>query len=254
MARRKWELNVEDASRWQYTIGEEPRRYYLRQSNFALNYQAYFIENWEDTFKRKARIMEYGSGCTSVWWGLNFPDNEIYSVEGDPWWLETIQKELDKNNIKNVHLVYHEASENYTTVLDPDLSYYKSIEEVGGKFALIINDGAQREMVGDFILSNADKFMDDGGLYLRHDYEMAVLGNWVGLRDKLPDWCRDKMDLGYEEFCARNPKYSCVTITGNHIASMVIEMGGIWRKADFKYIQKMDAEKERLKNENNKIN
>ena len=80
-APRKWELNVENPSKWGYVIGEEPRRYFLRQSNFALNYQAYFIENFEDTFLRKARILEYGSGCTTVWWAMNFPDNEIVSVE-----------------------------------------------------------------------------------------------------------------------------------------------------------------------------
>jgi hypothetical protein len=245
--RRKWELNVEDSSRWQYTIGEEPRRYYLRQSNFALNYQTYFIENFEDTFERKARIFEYGSGCTTIWWAINFPDNEIVSVEGNPWWYETITKELEKVGAKNVKLIYHPADENYTTVLDPDLSYSRSIEEAGGQFDLIINDGAQREMVGDFILRNADKYISKGGLYLRHDYEMAVLGNWVGLREEpLPEWCRDKTDLGYEMFCATHPDYVCTTITGNHIASMVIELGGVWRKADFKWIQRGNAEKKRL--------
>lgn len=247
MAKRKWELNVEDASRWQYVIGEEPHRYYLRQSNFTLNYQAYFIENFEDTYLRKARILEYGAGCTSIWWGMNFPDNEIISVEGNPWWMESIQKELDKNNIKNVKLIYYPADENYTTVLDPDLAYSRVIDEVGGSFDLIINDGAQREIIGDHILKGIDQgkeYLSVGGLYLRHDYEMAVLGNWVGLREEpLPAWCRDKMDLGYNGFAATHPEYEHVTVCGNHIASMVIEMGGIWRMADFKWTQRLMAEK-----------
>lgn len=249
MARRKWELNVEDSERWQYVIGEEPRRYFLRQSNFALNYQAYFIENWEDTFKRKAKILEFGSGCTTIWWAKNFPDNEIITVESGEWWREVVQNELNKIGAKNVRMIYHPADEgHYTSVLDEDLSYSKSIDETEGDFTLIINDGAQREMVGDHILRGIDqgkKYLSEGGLYLRHDYEMAVLGNWVGLRDGTPPvWCRDKMDLGYEMFCATHPEYVCTTVTGNHIASMVIELGGIWRKQDFKWKQKMDNLKE----------
>lgn len=240
MARRLWELNVEDPERWQYVIGEEPKRYYLRQSNFTLNYLAYFIENFEETYRRKARIIEYGAGCTSVWWAKNFPDNEYIGVEGDKWWLETVNKELEKVGAKNARLIYHEASENYTTVMDESLDYSRTIEEAGGQFDLIINDGAQREIVGDFILRGADKFISPGGLYLRHDYEMAILGNWVGLRENpLPSWCKNKMDLGYEGFAHDNPKYACVTVCGNHIASMVVEMGGIWRKEDFKWTQKM---------------
>ena len=240
MPRRRWELNVQDSSKWQYFIGEVPNRYDLRQSNFALNYQAYFIENFEDTFERKARILEYGSGCTTAWWAINFPDNEIISVEGNLEWYEVMKKELEKIGAKNVKLIYHPASNLYTTERDEDLSYSRSIEEVGGQFDLIINDGAQREMIGDFILQNADKFISPGGLYLRHDYEMAILGNWVGLREEpLPEWCRDKTDLGYEGFCSTHPDYSLVTVTGNHIASMVVELGGIWRKTDFKWTQKL---------------
>lgn len=245
---RKWELNVEDPSRWQYIIGEEPKRYYLRQSNFSLNYLAYFIENFEDTYQRKARIIEYGAGCTTVWWAKNFPDNEFVAVEGNRWWFDTVNAELKKVHAKNVRLVYYPADENYTTVRDSDLSYSKAIMNFNPPFDLIINDGAQREIIGDFVLRNADSFISPGGLYLRHDMEMAMLGNWVGFReDPLPGWCRDKMDLGYEGFAHDNPAYACVTVTGNHIASMVIEFGGVWRKADFKFIQKMKAEEERLK-------
>lgn len=244
MARRKWELNVQDPGRWQYTIGEVPNRYDLRQSNFALNYQAYFIENFEETFERKARIMEYGSGCTTLWWATNFPENEFVSVEGNKQWYDIVSAELKKVGAKNVKLIFHPASNLYTTELDRDLSYSRTIEEVGGAFDLIINDGAQREIIGDFILRNADRFISPGGLYLRHDYEMAILENWVGLREKpLPKWCVDEKDLGYDGFCHTHPDYEMITLGGNHIASMVAEMGGVWRKQDFKWTQKLRGEK-----------
>jgi hypothetical protein len=246
MAKRKWELNVEDPSRWQYTIGVEPNRYDLRQSPFSLNYLAYFIENFEETFKRKSRIIEYGSGCTTCWYAINFPDNEFVAVEGDEKWFDVVNQELKKIGAKNVNLIFHPASNYYTTVMDQDLSYSRTIQEVGGAFDLIINDGAQREIIGDFILRNADEFISTGGIYLRHDADMAILGNWVGLREEpLPEWCRDKMDLGYDGFAHTHPQYEHITVTGNHIASMVTEFTGIWRKADFKWIQKMRAEEER---------
>lgn len=251
MSRRRWELNVEDPSRWQYTIGEEPHRYYLRQSNFSLNYLAYFIENFEETYNRKARIIEYGAGCTTVWWAINFPDNELVAVEGSKWWYDTITEELKKVGAKNVNLQFRYANENYTTVYDPDNRYSRVIDDFG-QFDLIINDGAQREIIGDHILRNADRFISPGGLYLRHDADMAILGNWVGLREEpLPEWCRDKMDLGYDGFAHTHSEYEHVTVTGNHIASMVTEFTGIWRKADFKWIQKMNAEKRRIENEKN---
>lgn len=244
--RRKWELNVQDPTRWYADFGKDPNRYFIRQSNFTLNYLAYFIENFEETYERKARIIEYGAGCTSMWWAKNFPENEYIGVEGSTWWMDKVNEELAKLPPHKARLIYHPADESYTTIMDEDLSYYKTIQEVGGQFDLIINDGCQREMVGDFVLRNANDFISLGGLYLRHDYEMAILGNWVGLRDpnvELPQWCRDKMDLGYEGFVASHPEYACVTVTGNHIATKVIEMGGVWRKSDFMWTQKLNGQK-----------
>jgi hypothetical protein len=244
MSRRKWQIDLLDPDRFQIILGDEPNRFFIRTSALGVNYIADFIERFEETYRRKARILEYGDGLSTLWYAKNFPDNEVVSVGGDEWWFNWIEEELGKIGNKNIHHIYRKASNFYTTERDPDTGYTHVIDDWVAPFDIIINDGAQREMVGDYILSNADNFISVGGIYIRHDYEMAILGNWVGLRNKLPEWCRDEKDLGYEGFCHTHPEYSVLVTTGNGLAGECLEFGGVWRKEDFKWHRKLEVEKE----------
>jgi hypothetical protein len=246
--RRKWDINIQNNDNYHLILGENPDQYTTRTSPLGINYVADFIERFEETFKRKARIIEYGDGLSTLWFAKNFPDNEIVSVGSDKEWFDWMEEELKKIPNHNIKHVYHKASNLYTTERDEDREYTHTIDSFG-QFDVIINDGAQREMIGDYILSNADKFISLGGIFIRHDYEMAILGNWVGLRDEIPEWCRDNMDLGYDGFTHTHPEYALVTTTGNGLAGNVMEYGGVWRKVDHQFKRKTDAEEKRLKEE-----
>lgn len=249
--RRKWEIDLLEPSRFQLIIADSiGDKYYIRTSVMGVNYLADFIERFEFVWKRKARIFEYGDGISTIWWARNFPENEIISVGGDKHWFDWVEEMLAKEPPHHVTHVYHEATNYYVTEKDANYDYAHCIDDFNPPFDVIINDGAQREIVGDYILSNADKYINVGGIFLRHDYEMAVLGNWVGFRDKLPEWCRDEMDLGYDGFCHTHPEYTLVTTTGNGLAGNVMEYGGVWRKLDHQWKMKTDAIKEMEANGN----
>lgn len=243
--RRKWEIDLLDPDKFQIILGEEPNRYFIRTSVLGVNYVADFIDKFEGTYTRKARILEYGDGVSTLWYAKNFPDNEFYSIGGDEYWFNWMEDELKKLPSHKVTHIFHKATNYYTTELDPDFDYAHCIDDLNPPFDVIMNDGAQREIIGDYILSNPDKYISVGGIYLRHDYEMAILGNWVGLRDKVPEWCRDKMDLGYEGFIHTHPEYAVVTTTGNGLAGYQMEYGGVWRKVDHQNVRKTEAEREK---------
>lgn len=250
MARRTWEIDLLNPDRFQLIVSDNKQEvYYIRSSVLAVNYIADFIERFEFVWKRKARIFEYGDGISTVWWARNFPDNEFISVGGDKHWFDWVEEMLAKEAPHHVTHVYHEATNYYVTEHDTNFDYAHCIDDFESPFDVIINDGAQREIVGDYILSDADKYISLGGIYLRHDYEMAILGNWYGFREKLPEWCIDEKDLGYDGFTHTHPGYALVTTTGNGLAGQVMEYGGVWRKLDHKWKMKIDAEAERIKNE-----
>lgn len=226
-------------------------KYFIRISCLGINYLAHFVEDFEDTYKRKARILEFGDGISTIWWAKTFPENEVFSVGGDITWYNWMEEELSKLPPHKVKHVYHEQTNFYTTENINNMDYVKCLEDFNPPFDIIINDGGMREIVGDYVLSNADRLISPGGVYLRHDYEMAILGNWVGFRDKLPEWCRDDKDLGYEGFAHSHPEYSTITTTGNGLAGYVVEFGGVWRRVDHQRTRKVDAENKRLEEEKN---
>ena len=235
------DVEIQNLERYRLWIGDVPNRWDLRISALALNCLDRFLQELQEaTGKEKLRLLEFGSGVSTVWWAETFPDMEIYSVEGNKEWYERVKGWLKERNIKNVTLVFQEQTNFYTTENVNNMNYIYQTKAFNPPFDLIINDGGMREIVGDFILENADEYIAEGGLYLRHDYEMAVLGNWRGFHlEPLKPWLKDEKSIGYDQFCATHSQYELMTLFGNGLPCFVLELGGIWRKMDFKWERKM---------------
>jgi len=96
-------------------------------------------------------------------------------------------------------------------------------------YDLILNDGCLREMVGDTIMANADRYIAPGGYYFRHDYEKLLNGSWQG-------WHLDpSLDVSvghmYDKFTSEHPNYELLTINGDGKWGFKCEYGGLWRKS-----------------------
>lgn len=197
--------------------------FHIQVSNVPLAVIKEFLISVADRYKRKIDILEYGSGMSTIWYGKTFPEANIISIEGNAEWKDRVSGWLDKEGIKNVDLRFIEQTADWRTpeeVLNPD---YLKLPD--GEFDLVINDGCVREMVAETILLNIDKTLKPGGLYLRHDYEKLIKGDWIGkgLNGKYER-------ITYEDFCVQNPKYSVITLNGNGTWSGLAEFGGLWRR------------------------
>lgn len=188
-------------------------------SPFALRWMEIHTRELARKHKRKIRIMEFGSGVSTVWMGQKWPEYEICSVEGNREWYKQVKEWLEEKGVKNVNLKFVEQEANFrlkVVEVNPDYVY-----PFGGDWDLIINDGGIRETIGDETMLRADKLLRIGGIYLRHDYEKAITGQWIQTGHK---------ELGYDGFCAWNDGYELITITGNGVWGYLCELGGIWRK------------------------
>lgn len=178
-----------------------------------------FIRDRQSKLDRPFKLLEFGSGASTSYWSKEYPEIELYSIEGDKDWYEQV-KRWAKPKIYE----FHEATNYYTSDPKFNKDYVLSIKKFG-PFDLIINDGAMREIVGEFILDHFTDFVSEGGMYLRHDYEMAITGNWVGFNQT-----GEVEPLNYEKFVANHPEYSLITINGNGKWGYKAELGGIWRR------------------------
>ena len=75
---------------------------------------------------REERILEWGAGQSTLWWAARA--REVVSIEGDPSWYETLQRQLPS------HAALHLAG--------PDLKGIR--EKLRGTFNVIIIDGLDR--------------------------------------------------------------------------------------------------------------
>jgi len=207
---------------------EKQDKYQMREgkwkteiSPFALKWIEIHLNEIKRKYKRKTRLMEFGAGLSTVWYGKNLPDTEICTVEGDEKWYERVKARLKKEKVKNVKLKYVPQDANYRLPYVHVNSDYVYPFAVRTGWDVIINDGAIRETIGDTTMECADTLIRPNGVYLRHDYEKAARGDWLQT-----GWEK----LGYEEFCAENDSYGVITIPGNGIWGYLAELGGIWRK------------------------
>ena len=190
---------------------------FSQMSSLAVNWVEEFLADRAHRTGRKMKILEYGSGMSTVLFSKLFPDYEITSIEGNKEWYEKIGKLLEDN----VDHRFIEHSPNWRIRnIEIKKEYLDPLREKKS-WDLILNDGCIRETIGDYIMENIDRLLKPGGIYLRHDYEMAITGKWIQTGYKKP---------GYDEFTAKNDGYELITVTGNGMWGYKAEMGGIWRK------------------------
>ena len=150
----------------------------------AMKWIGKFVKELKHRRKRKkAKILEFGSGVSTVTLAEMFPDDEIVSIEEKEKWYKLVKGWLKEKKLKNVNLIYEKVDVRNFYVLseETNLNYFH-IAEKYRPFDLIINDGNMREYVGDNILEDIDNWLTEGGLYLRHDYEKSFTNVWVGHR------------------------------------------------------------------------
>ena len=241
-------MGIDLANPDKYSIVKEepPKQFTIQISSLGMAFIEKFCECMRESVGRGLRILEFGSGCSTVFFGNYFKEDEIFSIEGNQEWFDKVEKWLKEDGVSNVTHLFHEQTNQYTSIDENNMDYILCTKDLPKPFDLIINDGGMREIVGDFILENADEYLSKGGLYIRHDYEMAILDNWVGFRlDPLKPWVKDKRDLSYDSFCATHPGYELLTTTGNGRAGYLCEFGGVWRRLDYKWKKILENEAKR---------
>lgn len=202
----------------------------VQMSPLFLSVLTDWIEGWKPK-ENPVRIFEYGSGMSTAWFAMTFPHVLVVSVEGEREWGASIDVINQRYGLRNLVSIKEDQEDPTHRGADQkiaqsiNLNYIEQVAKQPWPFNLIINDGAERERVGDFVLKNIDKLLVKDGLYLRHDYEMAVNNGWNYLHDVQP-----KKELGYEEFCAEHPEYTMVTFPGNGRWGYKMEAGGVWRR------------------------
>ena len=206
-------INLTNVEEFQCIRGENS----VQISPLALGIIDTWIKDIKEKLDRPFKYLEFGSGLSTVYFSEKYPEMEIYSVEGVSDWHEKVGGMVTPKKYE-----FHEATNYYTTDPSCNMEYITCMEE-DGPFDLILNDGAQREMVADYIFSKPEKFIAKGGLYLRHDYEMLSIKTWIG--HHLPE-----IGQTTEEFAAKNDNYTLVTINGNGKWGYKCELGGVWHR------------------------
>jgi len=198
-------------------------------SPVAIKWIDQFLDEVKHRRKRdKLKILEFGSGVSTLALAELRPDDEIISIEENKEWYDNVKKWT--KGMDNVNLVFEEVEvRNYYKFDETTNLNYFHVAEQYKPFDLIINDGNMREYVGANILEDIDSWLTEGGLYLRHDYEKAWGHVWIG-PTPLPemDWF-DGSGLCYDMFCATHPGYELMLVGGNGTWGYKAELGGVWR-------------------------
>lgn len=104
------------------------------------------------------RLFEFGSGNSTLFWSQNC--KEVLSVEDNKYWFNKISKQIKREKIKNVKLIYAPRKSNYLS----------AIRKSSKKLDIIVIDGSYREECinkntinklkpkGFIILDNSDKY------------------------------------------------------------------------------------------------
>jgi len=201
-------------------------------SPVAMEWIEMFVKELKHRRKRKkAKILEFGAGVSTITLAEMFPNDEIVSIEEKEKWYEMVKGWLKEKKLKNVNLIFEKVKiRNFYVFDEMTNTNYFHIAEQYRPFDLIINDGNMREYIGVNILEDIDNWLTEGGLYLRHDYEKAMMNTWIGPFPKAPEWISSGGGLYYDGFCAAHPGYELLTIGGNGIWGYKAEFGGVWRK------------------------
>jgi len=206
----------------------------MQVSPVAIEWIDHFLTEMKELIGReKLKIIEFGSGVSTVALAQLRPDDEIISIEENKEWYDKVNKWLKEKKLKNVNLIFEEVEERNYYKFDEttNINYFHVCEQFK-PFDLIINDGNMREYIGDNILEKADEFLKEGGLYLRHDYERSWNGMWVAPRIIVPEWIGKGGGLYYDAFCATHSGYELITVGGNGTWGFKGEFGGVWRRKE----------------------
>jgi hypothetical protein len=184
---------------------------------------------------RKIKVLEYGPGESTILLAKMFPEVAFYAVEGDKPWYDWLVNQVKHEKLNNVQVEFYEQISAYGRHVqgrpEYNMRYVTCIDQLEPPFDLILNDGGMREMVGDYVLNGADKYLGHDGMYFRHDYSMAIERNWIGYHlDPAPDWVNEDERPCYENFCATHPNYEMITVSGNGKWGWRCEYGGVWRR------------------------
>jgi hypothetical protein len=82
----------------------------------------------EKTVPKKAKVFEYGSGNSTLWWSKR--TTSLTSIEYDRFWYERVSKDLPKN----VELHHYELKNGYE----------KAVNKTTQKYDIIVIDGRKR--------------------------------------------------------------------------------------------------------------
>jgi len=103
----------------------------------------------------KWRVLEWGSGASTIWWGKNA--REVISVDHDPKWHAMVKEGLDELKLKVDYRLITTENE-----------YVAPVKE--GPFDCIIIDG-QFRMSCATAISKAPEFIKDGGIIILDNFE-----------------------------------------------------------------------------------
>lgn len=182
---------------------------------------------------KQIKILEFGGGCSTIFFAKAFPYAQICTVEGEEDWYNKETSWANEDKLFNVRVIKELQPSDYgfDSPREDNMNYALRAKEFGFPFDLILNDGAMREKVADVILSDPDRWLSVGGVYLRHDYEKALDERWIGPHtNPRPLFVLGEVGTYYESFCATHPNYSMLTVPGNGIWGFYCEYGGIWRR------------------------
>ncbi len=124
------------------------------------------IEMLDQIVVPNARVLEIGSGLSTVWWALR--GGKVYSIEASEAWAYRTME------IAKTHGV---GSQIEVVVCNDIESALSEIHFASGKFDVVVNDGLEpRGKLGDALVSKLDK----GGIFVwdnseRVEYEQALL-------------------------------------------------------------------------------
>jgi len=212
-------IDLSNIDRFTSTIDRHPSQI----SPLALNWTDEFLRDRKHRLDRPLKILEFGSGISTIWFGLNFSEDEIVSMEGDVGWYELVKNWMRDKNITNIRYLYQPQTNLYTTVDEVNPLYFEEAVQTA-PFDLILNDGGMREEIGQRVMADIDNLLTVGGVYLRHDYEKLLRGDWVGF------YRGEKHPHEYDKFCGEHDGYELITVSGNGKWGYRCELGGIWRK------------------------
>lgn len=131
----------------------------------------------ESVITKDFRILEFGSGSSTLWFANRC--KHIISYESEMDWWSAIIDEANNQRINNFDLVY-------------DAKYWETLEtglDENSPFDLILIDGAEHEGAREMCVKKAWKYLAEGGYFVLDDTQRDRYKESVEFIDSF-DWYR----------------------------------------------------------------